>query len=234
LNEDSVNDKVEDEEGRDVQHSFKAERDDEDAAISQLAAEIIGGIGSTKAWKSKAFSSGSSTTVKKHDPIQAILSAAGVQYTHENSEVIGSSKVEAQLSKRAEEVVDGGKAYKGEARVFFEDESQPQTAANKVADVKGYGGLRYRYRPPDEVKRRIFCTMAKWAGYNDPVTFALVVEGWTPANRRDFLTHFYQWRRDVLSWEANGKGSTRAEIKDEGIESKDNIKFEDDDEDDEL
>ena len=117
---------------------------------------------------------------------------------------------------------------------FFEDESQPQTAANSVTDVKGYVGLRYRYRPPEEVERRIFCTMAKWAGYNDPVAFALVVEGWTPANRRDFLTSFYQWRRDVLSWEANGKEGTSTEIKDEGTAPRDDPKIEDDDEDDEL
>jgi DNA excision repair protein ERCC-6-like 2 len=233
LDDDSVDDKFEDEDGQGIHHSSRPEPDDEDAAISQLAAEIIGDIGSTKGRKkTKALSSSSSTAVKKHDPIQAILSAAGVQYTHENSEVIGSSKVEAQLSKRAEEAADGAETHKGETRVFFED-PQSQTEANEVASVTGCGGLRYRYRPPDEVKRRTFCTMAKWAGYDDPVTFALVVEGWTQANRRDFLTDFYQWRRDVLSREVSGEDSSDPKIGDEERWGNE-VKVEDDDEDDEL
>ena len=44
----------------------------------------------------------SSNNQPKVSPIQAILASAGVEYTHENSEVIGSSKVEASLSRRAE------------------------------------------------------------------------------------------------------------------------------------
>ncbi|CAJ2506451.1 Uu.00g005810.m01.CDS01 [Anthostomella pinea] len=36
------------------------------------------------------------------DPIQAILASKGVEYTHENSEVIGSSKVEDELARQAE------------------------------------------------------------------------------------------------------------------------------------
>ncbi len=46
----------------------------------------------------------------RSDAIAAILSSAGVEYTHENSEVIGSSKVEAQLSRRAERAAGGRRA----------------------------------------------------------------------------------------------------------------------------
>jgi DNA excision repair protein ERCC-6-like 2 len=231
LDEDNMEEKFEDE-GQDVHQSFKSALDKEDAAISQLAAEIIGyGIPLKGRKNPKALSANGSTAGKKHDPIQAILSSVGVQYTHENSEVIGSSRIEAQLSKRAEEDTAEGETHRGEARVFFED-SQSQAQGNEGAGVNGPGGVWYRYKPPEEVRRRIFCTMAKWAGYEDPVGFALVVEGWTQANRRDFLTDFYQWRRDVLRGEAHGKDKGDAKI--QGgveIESKGCVKSEDDDDD---
>ena len=201
----------------------------EDAAISQLAAEIIGDGSSPKGEKkAKTPMADSSVAGKKHDPIQAILSSAGVQYTHENSEVVGSSKVEAQLSKRAEEATDEGGTRKGEAKVFFE-ESQGQLKANEAAAGNGNGGVHYIYRPSEEVQRRLFCKMANWAGYEDPVEFALVVEGWTQAERRDFLAQFYQWRRDILSRDASGEieGDTKVEIKAEGrVESMTEIRNE--------
>jgi SNF2 family DNA or RNA helicase len=230
LDEDSMEEKFEDEEGQDVHQPFKSELDNEDAAISQLAAEIIDSGIPLKAHKNaKALAANASTASRKHDPIQAILSSVGVQYTHENSEVIGSSKVEAQLSKRAEEATEEGEAHRGEARVFFED-SQSKAQRNEGAGVNGPGGVWYRYKPPEEVRRRIFCTMAKWAGYEDPVGFALVVEGWTQANRRDFLTDFYRWRREVLSAEVDGKDKGDAKIHGGvGTEPKGSIKGEDDD-----
>ena len=210
----------------------------EDAAISQLAAEIIGDGSSPRGQKkAKTPMADRSVAGKKHDPIQAILSSAGVQYTHENSEVIGSSKVEAQLSKRAEEATDEGEIRRGEAKVFFE-ESHAQLKADEAPAGNGNEGVHYRYRPSDEVQRRLFCKMANWTGYEDPVEFALVVEGWTQAERRDFLADFYQWRRDVLSREASGgiEGDTKVKIKGEGrVESTTEVGNESEpDDDDEL
>ena len=68
--------------------------------------------------------------------------------------------------------------------------------------------------------------MAKWAGYEDPVEFALVVEGWTQANRRDFLAEFYRWRRDILSKSADGRDKGDAGVEDDGTEVKNDIKSE--------
>ncbi|KAF4629959.1 hypothetical protein G7Y89_g8187 [Cudoniella acicularis] len=80
--------------------------DKEDGAMSQLAALIADGEDlETKKAKPKP----------KTDAIQAILASAGVEYTHENSEVIGSSRVEAELSRRAEEA--GNDADYGEERL---------------------------------------------------------------------------------------------------------------------
>jgi DNA excision repair protein ERCC-6-like 2 len=68
---------------------------DEDAAMSQVAEEIAKGsnLNEDATWKGRK--------ANKTDPIAAILAGAGVQYTHENSEVVGSSKIEAGLSRNA-------------------------------------------------------------------------------------------------------------------------------------
>lgn len=91
----------------DDEAGIKAEPENESAAISQLAAIILGDDAPRRN-KKKAAGATDSKAVKKHDPVQAILASVGVQYTHENSEVIGSSKVEARLSKRAEEATEEG------------------------------------------------------------------------------------------------------------------------------
>lgn len=217
--EDVENDSA-DESKHDV--DFKIEPDNEDAAMSQLAAMIRDDGVLPK--KKKSQTAGAA---RKHDPVQAILASVGVQYTHENSEVIGSSKVEVQLSKRAEEVTEDGETQQQEARVFFE-ESQSQAQANEIAGVHVDGGIRYRYRPPEEVKRRQFCSMAKWAGYDDQIEFALVVEGWTQNTRREFLTGFYRWRNEILSQSGGGTRQTDDGSR-RGLELED-VKSEGDDE----
>ncbi|KAJ5103842.1 DNA excision repair protein ERCC-6-like 2 [Penicillium argentinense] len=68
----------------------------EDEAMSQLAAMIRGEGEDTKP----------KAPARKHDPIQAILAGAGVEYTHLNNEVIGSSRVEEQLSRHAQQASD--------------------------------------------------------------------------------------------------------------------------------
>lgn len=155
--------------------------DDEkgDGAMSQLAALLTEGDEAKKKKKQKAPT--------KADPIQAILSSAGVQYTHENSEVVGSSKVEAELSRRAEEA--GNDVGYGEQRLFTESQSF----------MSDPGRVKYQYHPPEDVMTRQFCTMAKTFGFETATEFALVVEGWTQKQRRDCLERFYLKRKERLA-----------------------------------
>ena len=122
----------------------------------------------------------------KVDPIAAILASAGVQYTHENSEVVGTSKVEAELSRRAQEA--GNDVDYGEQRLFSESQSQRDDPSR----------IQYEFRPPEDVTIRQFCTMAKTFGFDSATEFALVVEGWTQKQRRDCLERFYMRRRARL------------------------------------
>ncbi|KAJ9616683.1 hypothetical protein H2200_000402 [Cladophialophora chaetospira] len=218
--DDANEDAVKDED--DKPRRLKADPDSDDAALSQLAAEIIGDEGHSSRSRSKTSVGTSKVAAKKHDPIQAILSSVGVSYTHENSEVIGSSKVEALLSKRAEEAA-GNKERWGtqeqQTKVFEDEPSQQLAHSDEDEDLYDNvydnafheeqreqngtdtpdGGTKYKYRPPQAVRKRQFCSMARWAGYGDDVvTFALVVENWTQAERRECLDRFYRYRRDML------------------------------------
>lgn len=186
---------------------IKQEPDSQRAAMSQLEAEITGEANKRRS-KSKTPFQSDKATVRKHDPIQAILSSVGVSYTHENSEVIGSSKVEALLSKRAEEAAETNRGWGTQEQLakVFQDESQSQSdnfvymSANRSDGiVTPNSGIRYIYRPPESVLKRQFCSMASWAGYGDDVVnFALIVENWTQAQRRECLDRFYHYRRDLL------------------------------------
>src|SRR6202012_651750 len=106
-----------------------------------------------------------------------------------------------------------------QAKVFEDEASQLLTRSDEDEDLyenvydnafheeqRNYGTdtpdveIKYKYRPPQGVRKRQFCSMARWAGYGDDVvTFALVVENWTQAERRECLDRFYQYRRDMLS-----------------------------------
>jgi superfamily II DNA or RNA helicase len=178
---------------------IKSEPAGEDDAMSQIVALITGEEDKKKGKRAK-FAIPSDGNAKKSDPISAILSSVGVQYTHENSEVIGSSKVEAHLSKRAEEAADecgeSWGAQDQQAKVF--EDSQEQVEFSEVNGFDAKGGIRYKYRPPEAVKKRQLCTMADWAGYEDVVAFACAVEAWTQEGRRDFLSSFYRWRAIML------------------------------------
>jgi hypothetical protein len=155
---------------------LKVDDDDGDGAMSQLAALLTEGD-KTKETKQKSR--------PKADPIMAILASAGVEYTHENSEVIGSSRVEAHLSRRAEET--GNDVEIGAQRLFAETTS---TAP---------GAFQYQFHPPKDVTMRQFCTMAKTFGFASATEFALVVEGWTQKQRTDCLERFYLKRKDRLA-----------------------------------
>ncbi|MCJ1325209.1 hypothetical protein MMC10_001871 [Thelotrema lepadinum] len=211
--------------------------DNEDSAMSQLAALIANGdADSPNADLTSQNSTGSKKAqgkkqkrklATKSDPVQAILAGAGVEYTHENSEVIGTSRVEAHLSRKAEE--GGWDLDLGEKQVFADTQSQSQSQRRARLQVElsdkplpdngasedesddsqdlenGVGAEgsewvpEYEYKPPAEVQKRQFCTMAKTFGYEDAVEFALAVEGWTQEERRNCLDRFYARRRKELA-----------------------------------
>ncbi|KGO77278.1 Helicase, C-terminal [Penicillium italicum] len=153
----------------------------EDEAMSQLAAMICGDE-DEKDHKPSA----SLPTPHKHDPVQAILASAGVEYTHLNNEVIGSSRVEEDLSRRAELAQND---TTGDRQVFMSSQPYSQPAEEP---------MRFKYHPPEDVIRRQFCSMARRFGYADATEFALVVEGMTQAQRRACLDQWYRERREIL------------------------------------
>ncbi|KAL8948856.1 MAG: hypothetical protein Q9222_004997 [Ikaeria aurantiellina] len=127
---------------RDSQRSVggSGAEDEEDGAMSQVAAIIAGEdddgedeeaqysdiedrtnrkMNSKTSAFSKANKKKKDVRKKPYDPIQAILHTAGVEYTHENSEVVGSSRIEASLSRRALET--GQDLDLGGQQVFAKD-----------------------------------------------------------------------------------------------------------------
>lgn len=165
-----------------------------------------------------------STKISKHkksqsDAIQAILSAAGVEYTHQNSEVVGSSKVEKQLSRRAIFTSECTNIALGNKSLLLDnDENQNPHFGNHNHDeinsekdsniISLHAGPRkkekqssakpkYLYNPPEEVRRRQFCTMARTFGFLSAQEFGLAVESWTQEQRRDSLEEFYRKRRHI-------------------------------------
>ncbi len=166
--------------------------DKEDSAMSQLAALVVGEGEEEQSTKRRKVSGDS----KKSDPVQAILASAGVEYTHENSEVVGSSTVEASLSRRAQEA--GNDIDIGDQHVFAD--TQERSDKRQMEDSSDEeGAIQWRYHPPQDVVKRQLCTMAETFGFADTVEFALVVEGWTQAQRRNCLDKFYRIRRENLA-----------------------------------
>lgn len=228
----------------------KDEADNENKAMSQLAALIVDeaeeAAGTAKRRKISTGGGGGNNN-KKSDPVQAILANAGVEYTHENSEVVGSSKVEASLSRRAQEA--GNDLDLGDRKIFANSQSQPRVKRRRlhlhthtsnnnnnnnnnddnnnninnnnndddnddgIIDVDAVsssesdnGDVEWRYHPPHDVMKRQLCTMAQTFGFADAVEFALVVEGWTQAQRRECLDRFYRGRRTkVLGLDGEGR-----------------------------
>ncbi|KAL9601669.1 MAG: hypothetical protein Q9219_002389 [cf. Caloplaca sp. 3 TL-2023] len=172
------------------------------------------------------------------NPIHAILHTAGVEYSHENSEVIGPSRVEASLSRRAlengadldwgrqavfpqsqqnqgprgrvrseeeedeeddssEEIADGDSADLDAPLVLLPSEKKKKKKKKEAEEVEE---IEWKYHPPEPVRRRQLCSMARAYGMEtDVVGFALVVEGWTQEERRRWLERFYNgWVRKGL------------------------------------
>jgi hypothetical protein len=194
--------------GLDLEVSRNEDEDDvydgnEETALSQLAQEIIDEPGTRR----KKAGEGT----KKPDGVMAILASAGVKYTHENAEVIGTSKVETRISSRAAKA--GGDADWNRERAFVESQASqnnpsdvalhPHARPHKSDDDEESSGeetkTRYRYKPSEEVRKRQFCSMAKASGFDNVSDFALVVEGWTQEERRTALDRFYAGRKRTLA-----------------------------------
>ncbi|KAF5658413.1 DNA repair protein [Fusarium heterosporum] len=157
----------------------------------------------------------------KTDAIQAILTSAGVEYTHDNSEVIGTSKIEEQLSRRAAMISYSSGDIEGQSALFAEGD-----------DGRG-DGLHGMYNPPEEVMLRHFCEMAKEFGFANATEFALVVESWTQESRRNCLDSFYKRRqakliREGVIKEEDVKDTANAEDNDarSKVEAKSEVKTE--------
>jgi SNF2 family DNA or RNA helicase len=185
-----------------------------------------------------------SQRTRARDPVAAILTKAGVAYTHENSEVIGRSEVEARLGRQAMELRND--ISSAGRRVFKGSQSQSQSQPSRVRrDPDAYGDseaeaeaeadededadagdtdfhldgdgdgdgnhdtnpppprraalhTQYRYRPPEDVRRRLLCGMAQSMGFEDVVEFALLVEQSSQEERRRMLDRFYRGRRRAV------------------------------------
>ncbi|KAI5780028.1 P-loop containing nucleoside triphosphate hydrolase protein [Geopyxis carbonaria] len=165
--------------------------DDDDGrhALSQLASIAL-------ADGAESASAKAAPAPPQPNPIAAILSSAGVSYTHENSEVIGTSAVEARISARARATMTTDVAA-GEQQAF--DDSGDEGDG-------GEGGVVYRFKPPEEVRRRQFCEAARVLGFGGVREFALVVESWTQEQRRVALERFYRGRIEELAGGGKGVG----------------------------
>lgn len=197
-----VNFEVEDQDNNDENQTLGTNNsDNEDAAMSQLASLVQNGSEAVRQWGEEK----KSVTPARHDPVQAILLSAGVEYTHENSEVIGPSKVEEQLSRRAEMAADSGDF--GKEQVFQESQADSTAVVGFSTRDRDERMVKFKYHPPQDVMRRQFCTMAKESGFENATEFALMVEGMTQAERRTWLEKWYKGRREVL---LGGKSRTQS------------------------
>ena len=174
-----------------------------DPAMIQLAALVEKGEHSSEMNKISPSA--------RSNAVQAILAGAGVEYTHENSEVIGSSKVEARLSRRAE--AQGDDIDRIGELVFANSQTRESQRDTDDGDLRMQdsssllGRAGFRYHPSEEIQKRQFCTMAQTFGFRDTTEFALIVESWTQAQRRSCLEEFYEVRRKLLTGGGSGNDS---------------------------
>ncbi|KAL8697202.1 MAG: hypothetical protein Q9201_007247 [Fulgogasparrea decipioides] len=112
----------------------------EDSAMNQVAAMIASQHTNNDQDGSQDREQGEKKAMKKKrfDPIQAILLNAGVEYTHENSEVVGSSRVEASLSRRALEAQSQDVKI-GQQQVFQDTQEREQNASSSRKRMKTLG-----------------------------------------------------------------------------------------------
>ncbi|EXV02346.1 SNF2 family protein [Metarhizium robertsii] len=174
----------------------------EDGGVSQLAALLT-------AENQQQLLESKKSGAPKSDAIQAILTSVGVEYTHDNSEVVGTSKIEEQLSRRAA------------MRSYADGDTEGQNAlfANSQ-DEDDRDMLHSTYRPPEDVCLRQFCSMAREFGFVNATEFALVVESWSQEARRNCLDTFYRRREAQLEEAENLKLERAAEaaVEDESVQ----------------
>lgn len=166
---------------------IKQEDDEEDGGASQLAKLLT-------AENQEELIKARKANKPRSDAIAGILASAGVEYTHENSEVIGTSRVEAQLSRRAELVANTTDSQHPEGDSALFADSQANSVASPAAEKSSSWRMHYRFNPPQDVLRRQFCSMAREFGFQNATDFALVVESWTQEQRRNCLDTFYEAR----------------------------------------
>ncbi|KXJ90919.1 P-loop containing nucleoside triphosphate hydrolase protein [Microdochium bolleyi] len=140
---------------------------------------------------------------KESDGVRAILAAAGVGYTHENSEIVGSSKIENGLSRRAQ--LATGQDVEGDRALFFDSQDA------------SFMKFECEYNPPEDVCQRQFCTMAQTFGFASATEFALAVEGMSQEQRRNTLESFYEKRMEKMKQSNKVKAEVKAETKGEGM-----------------
>ncbi|KAG5941324.1 hypothetical protein E4U53_007430 [Claviceps sorghi] len=165
----------------------KEDADGEDGGMSQLAMLL------TAENQQEQLVASERTGAPKSDAIQAILTSVGVEYTHDNSEVIGTSRIEEQLSRQAaNRLFEDGDA-EGQSALFADSQDERD-------DDDGNGTMLHRtYRPPQDVCLRQFCSMAREFGFVNATEFALVVESWSREARHNCLETFYRRRKAALS-----------------------------------
>lgn len=175
--------------------------DDTDGTMSQLALLIE--KGETEA-AAAVTGDHKPRPPRRTDAISAILAGAGVEYTHENSEVIGTSKIEERLSRHAQEA--GNDIGMAGEFVFAPTQSQHHDVSDGDLDRDGDDVANHsdddsifqvasKYHPPEDVRKRQFCTMAETFGFSDVTEFGLIVESWSQAQRRACLDTFYGMMR---------------------------------------
>ncbi|KAF7545154.1 hypothetical protein G7046_g9625 [Stylonectria norvegica] len=181
---------------------------DEDGGMSQLAALLV-------AENQQKVLEAKKASIPKSDAIQAILTSAGVEYTHDNSEVIGTSKVEEQLSRRAAMTSYTEGDVEGQNALFADSQ-----------DFSSAEGLHSIYNPPEDVMLRQFCEMAREFGFVGATEFALVVESWTQEARRNCLDTFYRRREaKLISESLLGVAETRSN-EEEAVKAENAVKKE--------
>ncbi|KAI9828538.1 MAG: hypothetical protein M1819_006595 [Sarea resinae] len=215
-------------EGEGVVNTAAVDSSKDDASFSPTTGGGGGGSFHSSSSSNSKYNSKGKKSPRTADVVEAILASAGVEYTHSNSEVIGSSRVEAQLSRRAEEA--GNDIDMGEEVVFADGDGDANsntnpdavtTTATIAADQTHHSPnddnapfnapfnattkpkakptrLHHLYHPPPAVSKRQFCTMARAFGFASATEFALVVEAYTPAQRSNCLDLFYRRRRDRI------------------------------------
>ena len=95
---------------------------------SALQAESVDGVSGVRQFAKISSQREGEMVEEKVDPVTAILSEVGVEYTHLNMEIIGSSRVEARISEMA--IAAAKDATRGDLKAYL--------------STHGVGGNKYK------------------------------------------------------------------------------------------